>query len=1490
MGSYLLLVTLLHIPAFQRFIGNQIENVLAEKLGTKVEVGQVNLGFLNRVIIDDVLIYDQMNKKMLTASRLSAKFDIVPLLEGRISVSSAQIFGLKANLYKKDAKSKNNFQFVLDSLASKEQKESKLDLNINSLVIRNGSVKYDQWDIPSTNNRLNLSHLDISGISGHAMLDKLTGDSLKLRLKRLEFKEKSGLDIRSLAFDLNASRHSASLKNFRLSLPRSQVNIPHLIAQYEFAGKQIDLNSIVLDGSIDNTDIQLADLTFFERRLQSFNDRISLSATFQGTSKSFNLKQLNINSEKRNIHLVANGYIKDLKSSPQWTANITDLSMSANGIQTIANNFNTKTVSIPIQIVRMGNFNYRGKLARNGHYFSANGVLKTDAGNADFDFKIHETDFSGKLISNGIDLQRILDDGHFGMLATNIKIEGKLPQKPSYIPSYFKADGNITRLDYNSYSYNNIHIDGIFHNKTFTGKFGFNDVNGTVELNGDINLSSSVPSACLTAKVSQFNPSAMHITDKLASKTFDFDLKTDIKGLSLQQLSGNIDLQNFTMHSPEGSYRLDNLKIRTGKEESNHFITMESDFGTAVIHGQYDYSTLKQSITNLIKDKLPTLPGLPSTTRTCRNDFDIHAKILKTDWLQLFAKTDLQLQRPLIMDGKINDQQHFINLVCQMPAFTYQGNSYEDGMIAIKTIGDTLKAEGMLKKMKDDGKSFDLSLNAAAIDNHLTSNIAFNNHGEKRRLYGSLSLDTRFFRSERGTPSAHMIVHPSQIFINETPWEVEPSDIIYTDNKLIIDHFSVGNGEQNIVVAGIATKNTEDTVAIHLNKVDVEYLSGLLAVKSVEFGGKMSGDAYLTSVFDKTTATAQLNVDSFTFVDGRLGTLYVNADWNKHNNKININGLTDDGPFANMRILGDISLSPGHLNLNLNLANTRIEFLETFLKSTVCDVEARATGNLHIFGPLKNINLEGSVVANGDIGIKSLNTVYTMRNDTVRLFPNHIQFRADSVFDKNGHSAVINGDVRHQSLKNWSYGIDIEMENVLAYDFKDFGENTFCGKIYATGNCSINGHDDEITIEINATPEPNSILKYDVSGPDQLKKQEFIRWNDVTEERKLIFSENSPKGSRFPLPTLLVSGNSSRVQKPLRSISSNLYINFFINTTPDLTLRLIMNAETGDYIDLNGNGTLRATYFNKGAFNIFGNYLVDHGIYKMTIQNVIKKDFQFQEGSSIVFGGDAYNAALDLKALYVVNGVSLSDLKIGRSFATNNIRVNCIMNIKGTPNEPNVDFDLELPTVSADAQQMVRSLINSEEELNQQVIYLLTIGRFYAQEGNNAGQEFASQSQTSLAMQSLLSGTISQQVNSMLSSMLNTSNWNFGANISTGDEGWNNAEYEGILSGRLLNNRLLINGQFGYRDNANATTSFIGDFDVRYLLFPNGNLAVKVYNQTNDRYFTRNSLNTQGIGLVIKKDFNNLKDLFGKERKTKRSKIQQSEPADTLKNKENNGK
>ena len=659
-----------------------------------------------------------------------------------------------------------------------------------------------------------------------------------------------------------------------------------------------------------------------------------------------------------------------------------------------------------------------------------------------------------------------------------------------------------------------------------------------------------------------------------------------------------------------------------------------------------------------------------------------------------------------------------------------------------------------------------------------------------------------------------------------------------------MDHFAVHRGTQHIIIDGIASENASDSLIVDLNEVEVAPILDLVNFHSVEFSGKATGRATVRSLFNNFAAHANLRVGQFKFENGRMGTLYADVDWNQEKEQIDISAVADDGPEAQTIINGYVSPVHNTIDLDISANGTYIDFMHNFTKSFISHITGHAEGQARLAGTLDNINLTGNLVVDADATVTPLNTTYQLRRDTVIMIPDEIELHNMIVTDRDGHQGILSGGIHHKHLTSLSYDLNVVADNLLAYDFTDFGESTFYGTVYASGEVGIHGHDNEVSIDCDVTPQKNSIFVYNAATPDALASQEFIEWEDD--------SSNS-RDSRKP-------SSSSR------ATDTDIYINFLINTTPDATLNLLMDANTKDYITLNGEGAIRATFHNKGAFNMFGTYTVDRGTYGLTIQNIIKKNFTFNRGGTIVFGGDPYQAALNLQAVYTVSGVSLSDLNIGNSFSSNTIRVNCLMNIGGQPVAPQVEFDLEMPTVNADEQQMIRSIINGQQEMNQQVVYLLAIGRFYNQGANNANDQQTDR--TSLAMQSFLSGTLSTQINTLLGQIIKNNNWNFGANISTGNEGWHNAEYEGIINGRMLNNRLHFNGQFGYRDNATkANPSFIGDFDLQYMLFPNGNLALKVYNQTNDRYFTRSSLNTQGIGIIMKKDFNNLRDLFSSSRR-----------------------
>ena len=1411
---YLLLIVLMHLPSVQTFLGKEVAEALADKFGTKVEVGKVNLGFFNRIIIDDVMMYDQQGDSLIYASRLSAKIDYMAATQGKISVSSAQIFGLRANLYRQTAKSPANFQFVLDSLASKDTTHHKpLDLHIGSLIIRRGAIAYNQRDVAPRSGVFSPQHIRVSELSSHILLNHVTDNSIDLLLKKLSFKDESGFKLQSLHFKLQADRQKATLKEFRLLMPRSELVLDDLKATYRFEGKRFIPESLRFKGGIQQSKITFADVASLVPALRHFDDAVFVSSRFSGTAKSISVPSLNLRTGSGNINLQARGSYSHASSHPAWNADIANLNLSPAGVEFLAENLGSK-VKIPKEIQRLGTIHLTGKAKGYEKVLSAKGNIETDAGNISLQAVKNDDRIKASLDTRGVNLGRILDNRKLGTVIAKIDAHGTM--------KHLFAKGNIARFDYGNYYFHNIEIDGDYDMKTLRGTASIADPNVNLSVKGDYHLGSRL--YALDAAINHLRPTVL----------------------------------GMKMHDP--SYSLDNISISANNKGKEGHLDIEAPFVSLYARGQYDLTTIYGSIMRLVADKLPTIPGISKHAAKGYNDFTLQANITSAEVLQRMFGLPLSLSLPVHINGNISDAEKNVNLYINAPNFSWDGSAFHDANIELNTIGDSLRMEARISQGFPYEKAPVYRLRAAAADNNLSTLLYYANQSSKLPITGKIDARTQFFTSDNGATGVHVTVNPSEIMLGEKKWLLNPADIIYRKNELTVDMLNFSHGDQHIIINGKATPQATDSIVADLKDVDVAYILNLVNFHSVDFAGKASGKAVVKSIFQTPEAYANLDVKDFVFENGPLGTLHAKATYDNQEGQINIDATAEDGPEHLTVINGYVSPKRNYIDLSIEAHNTSLKFMENFCGSFLNNVEAWCKGKLNVVGDLKNINLVGDVVAHGRMHMKQLGTDYTFNHLRAHAIPDDIQFEGDSIYDshyngKHSHFALIRGGIHHKHLTRLSYDLDIDANNFLGFDTHEFGDDTFYGTVFATGTVGIHGKSGETIIDIDATPEPHSIFVYNVASPDAISAGSFIHWNDATPYIYRPYSPDSDKDKK--------KDSSS-------DFSSDMRINFLVNTNPNLTLKLMMDDLTGDYITLNGNGVIRANYYNKGGLDMFGNYVVDHGQYKLTIQNIIKKDFDFQPGGTIAFGGDPYNAPLNLQAKYTVNGVPLSDLSIGRSFSSNNIRVDCLMDITGTPGAPKVDFSMDLPTVNSDAKQMIYSVINSQEEMNQQVLYLLGIGRFYTQTKNNQTSEDASQqSQTSLAMQSLLSGTISQQINNVLSSFVNSSNWNFGANISTGNEGFNNAEYEGILSGRLLNNRLLFNGQFGYRDNANATQSFIGDFDLRYLIFPNGNLSIHVYNQTNDRYFTRNSLNTQGVGLIMKKDFFNLRDLLGIKKKSK---------------------
>ena len=1397
-GLYVLTMGAIHVPWVQQQMGDHVSRFLARKLGTEVSIGRVDLGFLNRLILDDIIIYDQEHRKLLKATRLTAKADLGSLAFGRIVVSSAQVFGAHLQLSRPSADAPLNAQFVLDALASSDTtSQSPVDLRINSLIIRRSSMSYDQQDMPLTPDTLNLKHLNINNVSAHVIVKIFRDDSLNVNVKRLSFIEQSGADVRRLSFHLAAGPRGARLQEFRLQLPATDLNIDSIQATYDYRQWLPTLNATATIA--DESYLTPSDLRFLLPRLKTYQHRLTLGSSLFYRDSTISVPHLAVSSTEGNLKLDMSGHFSRRRyGHDSWQLCINQLDITDEATDYIAKNL----LPLPEAVRRLGDIHLEGTFEGDAEgALHANADASTSIGHATARFTLHNRQFfDGHFSTDSVDIGQLLASDKLGLLAADLDVCGTIDKA-------LTAKGHIARIDYGNESYTNINIDGHYGKHQLQGTFNITDPK-------------------LTARA-----------------------EMNLTGTGINDAVGSVALYDLNM--PHKDYRLNRLLIETGFDEGRHFLTLTSDFAEATLRGEFNISSLSQSLANAVGSRLPTLPGMPPLASVTDNNLTLHLHLTKSDWLQRLLGIELDIHQPVSLNALLSDRSRQLQVNLQAPAFAYNGHDYRQGILNITSPSDTLLLNAAISSYKDDAPPLTLSVDGHAADNNITFALAWDNNSPTQALHGTLNAQAQLYRNADSQSEAHISIRPSDITIANSEWHIEPSNLYYTTDRLIVSHFTVHNGNQHLELNGRASKTVADSIVADLNGVEVAYILDLVDFDAVSFSGHASGRAVLASAFSVPRIHGALTVSDFKFEHGRMGTLTANVAWNEQQKQIDISATADDGPDAKTYINGYVSPDREYIDLAIQARGSYLDFMHNYTESFISTITGHGRGNLRLAGPLSAINLTGGLRVDGEATITPLNTTYHLRNDTITFVHNEIQLDSVPIYDRYDNVAYLTGAIHHKDLTSLSLDLRVDTQQILGYDFHDFGDQSFYGTVFAAGTVNIAMKGDDVHIDCNLMPLKNTVFTYNAAQTDAIATQEFIQWRKSQEQ--IAKSEEYTLQSTLP--------------------TTNIYMTFLINVTPDATMRLLMDAKTGDYITLNGTGALQASYYNKGSFQMFGTYTVESGTYDVTIQNIIKKNFLFQPDGTIIFGGDPYDAALNLQALYTVNGVSLSDLQMGNSFSSNTVRVNCLMNIGGQPAAPRVTFDLDLPTVNADEKQMVRSLLSSQQEMNQQVLYLLGIGRFYNQGQNNADQQ--QRDQTSLAMQSFLSGTLSTQINSVINQIVKNDDWNFGANISTGTEGWNNAEYEGIVNGRMLNNRLLINGQFGYRDNATkASPSFIGDFDIRYLLVPNGNLALKVYNQTNDRYFTRSSLNTQGLGIILKRDFNGLGELFGR----KKEKVQTPSP------------
>ncbi|MDO4949918.1 MAG: translocation/assembly module TamB domain-containing protein, partial [Bacteroidales bacterium] len=693
---------------------------------------------------------------------------------------------------------------------------------------------------------------------------------------------------------------------------------------------------------------------------------------------------------------------------------------------------------------------------------------------------------------------------------------------------------------------------------------------------------------------------------------------------------------------------------------------------------------------------------------------------------------------------------------------------------------------------------------------------------------------------------ADVSINPTQVFLNDTVWNIRAAKVAIDSGMVRIDNFTFDHGRQYVRVNGVIGNHAADTCMLRLNQMNLSYILDMVGFDDVMFKGDASGYVMLKNVKGDMDLQARLDIDDFYMNGGLLGQTVIDAKWDKAVEGISLTADMQESDDNYTKVVGYVSPKRSELDLNIYPHGTSMTLLDYFTEGSVSDISGRVTGYVHLFGGFKTLDFEGGVIAdNVKMKIDDINTSFVIPHDSVTLSAGRFGFPHIQVTDAEGNLGVLDGYISHRHLKKVGLHLKVDSRNMLFYDEREAGDNTFYGRLYGTGTMSMESNGSGIDIVGDVETGVGTTFTSITGINTEATSNQFITYVDKTPQRR-----------HETVGTDIYHYQNARQQHDSNPRRNDLRIKVNIGVNKNAQMRVVMDPVSGDDIVAYGNGNLQIDYYNKGDFNVYGTYVVDEGKYEMSMQDIIHKELVLQQGGSVSFTGNSANTTIDMKAVHTVNSASLADLDANANMK-GKVRVNCIMQLSGLLSDPDIKFDLELPQISEADRALVHAATNTEEMMNTQIIYLLGIGKFYAYDAANA-------SQSSNGASSLAFSTLSGQLSNMLASWTNSTNWNVGANLSTGERGWTDVEAEAMLSGRLLNNRLQINGNFGYKEHVLSNTNFIGDFEAVWLLTENGEWRIRGYNETNDRYFYKNALNTQGIGLIYNKDFNRWSSLWRK--------------------------
>ena len=1364
----------------------------------------------------------------------------------KITVTSLTLNEVNANLAKEPDGTMNfNFLFSRDSV----RKDSLFfDLSITTLTLRNSRVTYSNLTRERRYVAFNPDRIRFDNINSEISIGMFSRDSLNLTVKSFGGTEQSGLKLENLRFAARGSHKGVTISDFNLRLPETNILLRKINLKAERLQQILAFDpGLQVNIPIDDATIALSDLKAFVPGFAGSTEKIKLSTTISGRLSSMKVQDLHLrygSTVLMNASVEISG-LPDIEELFIY-AQVNNLQANHTEIQDLVARLQNRPFILPEEMRRLGLLSYQGNITGFLSDLVAYGIIKTNLGNISSDLSLkfenhlHDIAYNGTLRTNQFDLGRFLASDQVGTIKMSMNTKGtKLVDKP--------LKGTMTalvdQLEFNRYTYSQASFKGEYDGTGFNGNIVIKDDNVDADFTGILDFRNPrLPVFNFDLLVKNTDLHALNLIREYPGGKLSFHGTTNLTGNNLDNLNGNLHLEDLKFVYLNDSLTSNDISFQSRTDIDFTHVSINSDFLNGSFSGDFKYSTIGNTFRMVLARYLPSLAEGDNNKKYIPNNIHIDLELGNTADMIRVLKLPYKLGGVATVRGDINESTNTIELTAHLDALSTGNQTFENFTINLANNRQQqliLTGRTQMYNRKNELQSF--VLNASAAKDQLDARLIWQNN-EALTNAGEINTRTRFSRAENELAVNSRIL-PTEIIISDSIWNLRASEINYRKTEgLHIRNFLFESQSQFIHIDGIASDKSNDSVLVSMNDLNLDYVMRLINLKGISIGGLITGDLILYSLFNEPIYLADVFVEDLSLNQSVLGNGTINTHWNQNLRQLDIKGevLRNDRSEV-ARLGGSFTPSLDSLDLQIDARDFPVDFLNRYFEGVASNFNGRAQGDFRIAGPTKALRFSGDLMVNsGQVTVDILQTTYRF-NDRVILTPYNIALNSLTMYDEERNRARINGNIRHDgSFDNMEYDVRILTDNLMVMNTTSQDDDFFYGKAYASGQARIFGDFSETNIVVNGVSRPKTKCYLSMASTSSVLEGDFIRFEKKQTNEIYNPVENEEKRRAFTDETPF-----------------NVKTDIQLELTPEAEIEILVDPRAGDKITGRGRGNLRIRFDTFSDVELFGTVEMDQGNYLFTLQTVIRKEFRINQGSTISWTGDPFEAQVNINGYYPLTA-SLTDLiepgELQQITSRSTVPVHCLLYLTDDLMSPTIRFGIDLPSSDESVKSRVTNIVNTEEMMNRQILYLLLFHKFFTPDymrttaavGVNEGLSFAT-------------ATFSAQVNNWIQSTLNTNVFSIGVDWQK-----TNAESDEVKAQILIqpNNRLVINGNIGYRNDNISENKFIGDFDLEYKLIESGKLRFTAYNHTIDRAQLREAKTTQGVGLIYREDFNNVREMF----------------------------